>query len=303
VQGVGIRLFALFSAEGRLAKLSVLVALFAMLMIARAAIIAVRDITIAQLELDYVQLVRSRITRRLAAARWDTILRLRHSRIVHVMGAGIQQLYSATYVVLHGAVAVIMLMGQIVLAFLLAPRLAAVAFGLVLLGTAALLPTIRRARRIGGRIVEANVSLIDDVSKFLSALKLSISQNLQQGFIHEFDATLGDLKTEQIGYVRQQTISRLVVTICSGFAVVAFVLLGIVIFDISPSVLITLLLIVSRMSGPGGQLQLQCSNWQIPCPPTKKSANWKAIWSQLSRERRPLLPWALLVLFPKVRSA
>ena len=46
-------LFTLFSAESRLAKLGVLVASFAMLMVARAVIITVRDVTMAQLQIGF----------------------------------------------------------------------------------------------------------------------------------------------------------------------------------------------------------------------------------------------------------
>ena len=62
------------------------------------------------------------------------VSRLRHSRITHLMGADIQQLESATYILMRDAVAVVMLASQIVLAFLLAPLLAALALGVVLLG-------------------------------------------------------------------------------------------------------------------------------------------------------------------------
>jgi ATP-binding cassette, subfamily C, bacterial len=266
MQDVGTRLFTIFSAESRFAKLSVLVASFAALMIVRAIIVTVREITLAQVEIDFIQLIRSRITSRLAAARWDTIMRMRHSRVMYVMGHGIQQLDSATYILVHSAVAVIMLTSQIVLAFLMTPLLAALALGFVLLGAAALLPMVRRARKIGSFVINANVSLIDDMSKFLGALKFAISQNLQESFSREYDATLDGLRAAQIRYVRQRTISRLAVATGSGLVAIVFILIGIVVFDISASVLITLLLILSRMSGPALQLQLEAQQMASALP-------------------------------------
>ena len=55
VQGASAWLFTLFSAESRFAKLGVLVVLFAMLMVARAVIITVRDVTMAELQIGFVQ--------------------------------------------------------------------------------------------------------------------------------------------------------------------------------------------------------------------------------------------------------
>jgi ATP-binding cassette subfamily C protein len=269
-QRVGAWLFALFSVESRLAKLGLLVVFSAVLMVTRAVIIAVRDVTMAELEIGYIQQIRSRITRRLAAAPWDTVSRLRHSRITHLMGTDIYQLQSATYTLLHDAVAVVMLVSQIVLAFLLAPVLAALALGVVLLGALAFLPMISRARRIGGFVTSANLSLIDDIAQFLGALKLAISQNLQDSFTREFDATLSELRAEQVGYVRQQTVTRLAITTAFAFVGGIAVWLGIATFDIPTSVLITLLLVLSRMSGPATQLQLDAQHISQALPAFEK---------------------------------
>ena len=165
-------LFTLLGADSRLAKLSMLVGLFALLMIARVVIVTVRDVTMAELEIGYIQQIRLRITRRLAAAPWDTVSRLRHSRITHLMGTDIHQLNGATYILLRDAVVVVMLVSQVVLAFVLAPLLAGLALGILLLSAVTLLPMIKRARRIGNSVTNANLSLIDDMTQFLGALKL-----------------------------------------------------------------------------------------------------------------------------------
>jgi ABC-type transport system involved in cytochrome bd biosynthesis fused ATPase/permease subunit len=133
-------------------------------MVARAAIITVRDVTIGQLQIGFIQQIRSRITRLLAAARWDTVSRLRHSRITHLMGADIQQLNNVTLILLQDAVAAVILASQVVLAFLLAPLLAALALGIVLWGAVTLLPMVRRARALGSFVTNANLSLINDMT-------------------------------------------------------------------------------------------------------------------------------------------
>jgi len=81
VQSISEKMFALVGVENRLAKVSLLGALLALLMIARVIIITVRDVTLAELKIGFVQLIRSRSTRRLAAAKWEFVPRLRHSRI------------------------------------------------------------------------------------------------------------------------------------------------------------------------------------------------------------------------------
>lgn len=270
VQGTAAWFFGLLSAETRLAQLSLLVALFAALMAVRAIVITIRQVTMAQLQIGFTQQVRTRITRRLAAARWDTVSRLRHSRIMQLMGADIQRVEGATYILLHDGVVVVMLIGQMVIAFLLAPLLAALVLGVVLLGATTLLPLARRAHGIGSFVTNANLSLIHDITQFLGALKLAISQNLQEGFAREFETTLGDITAQQIRYVRQQTVTGLAITSLSGLVGALAILLGIVVFDIPAPTLIVLLLILSRMSGPAMQLQLDAQQFAHLLPAYEK---------------------------------
>jgi ATP-binding cassette subfamily C protein len=162
----------------------------------------------------------------------------------------------ATNILVHDAAAVVMLTSQIVLAFLLAPALAALALGILLIGAMTGLPLLRRAQRAGTFVASANLSLIDDITQFLGALKLAISQNLQKKFTREFNTMLEALSAVEIRYVRQQTISRLAVSTLIGFVGVITIVLGIVMLDVPPSTMITLLLIFSRMNGPAMQLQL-----------------------------------------------
>jgi ATP-binding cassette subfamily C protein len=253
-------LFGWFSAEGRLAQLSILVVIFGILMVARAIVIAVREVTMAELQIGFIQQIQARITRRLAAAQWDTVARLRHSRITHLMGVDIAQLSGATHILMSDAVAVVMLASQAVLAFLLAPMLAALALGVLLVGATTLLPMVRRAYTVGSFVTDTNLSLIDDMTQFLGALKLAISQNLQRSFTSEFEATLDKLRAEQIDYIRQQTVSRLAVGTLIGLVGAIAIVLGLVVLNVSPSVMITLLLIFSRMNGPAMQLQLDAQH-------------------------------------------
>jgi ATP-binding cassette subfamily C protein len=163
-----------------------------------------------------------------------------------------------------------MLASQIVLAFLLAPLLAALALGVVLLGAVTLLPMLRRARGVGTFVTNANLLLINNMTQFLGALKLAMSQNLQEGFTREFEATLADLRAQQIRYVRQQTMTRLAVATLASLVGVVAILLGITVFAVSPSVLITVLLIFSRMNGPAVQLQLDAQQFALVMPAYEK---------------------------------
>ena len=254
VQRAVDRVFSIATAQTRLEKLFLLIAIFVLLMLLRAVVITLRDISVMQLDLGFLQQVRTRLTRRLAGAEWEVISRLRHSRITQLMGPDIFQLSRATYVLLTDSVMVVVLASQIAIAVYLSPLLASLAILGVAIGVATLLPLLERARRFGDYVTDTNISLLNDLGQFLGALKLSISQNLQDSFTREFDSVLGKLTAEQVAYTRKQTSTRLAVTTIASFVGALAVVLGIAVLNVPASILITLVLIFSRMNGPAQQL-------------------------------------------------
>lgn len=66
-------------------QLAALLAVFGALMVIRAAIILVRDVRVVELQAGFVEAKRQGLVRRLAAAPWETIVRLRHARITQLM--------------------------------------------------------------------------------------------------------------------------------------------------------------------------------------------------------------------------
>ena len=248
-------LFDLFGATTPFGRLALLMALFGVLMVLRAIVISIRNVTLAELQIGFVEAQRALVTERLAAARWDQVVRLRHARFTHLMSGDIQRLGTAAHFLLQGLTAVAMLVAQCVLAFLLSPLLASLALALLVIGGAALIPVLRRARSLGGFVTNANLSLLNSTAQFLGGLKIAVSQNLQASFVAEFRETLRTLTRRQIQYLRQQTNGQLALTTLSAIVGAALVLVGFGVFHTAPPVLIALLLIVARMSGPAGQIQ------------------------------------------------
>jgi ATP-binding cassette subfamily C protein len=148
-----------------------------------------------------------------------------------------------------------MLLVQVLLVFLLAPLLAALAVGFLALAAAVLAPMVRRAGVFGAEVAGANLSLLDSTAQFLGGLKLAISQNLQTRFVAEFRRDLNELTARQVAFVRQHSRRRELFSIATALAGGLLVLLGFGVFAVAPATLIALLLVVARMSGPAGQIQ------------------------------------------------
>ena len=247
--------FDFFGLATPLARLALLLGLFAFVMIVRAVVILARDVTLARLRIGFVESQRLGIAELLAAASWDKVVRLRHARITQVLSAEVQQIGVAAMFLSQSLTAAAMLLAQCVLAFWLAPPLALIAVLLLAGGGLALMPMMRRAQKLGAFVSNANQDLIHGTAQLLGGLKLAISQNLQNGFLAEFRTILFGQRDRQIEYLRQQTESRLAITTVSALAGAVLVLVGVAALHTAPALLIALLLVVSRMSGPFGQIQ------------------------------------------------
>jgi ATP-binding cassette, subfamily C, bacterial len=274
-------------ASTALGRMIVLLIIFGTLMILRAIVISIRDITLAELQIGFVEEQRVSVMERLAGARWDQLAHLRHARVTQVISGDIQRIGGATHFLLQGMTACAMLLAQCVLAFLLQPILALLAFALLVIGSIALVPVMRRARELGSLVTEANLSLLHSTAQFLGGLKLAISQNLQSRFLAEFRSVLHGLTRRQIAHIRQQTNTRLALTTLSALVGAAMILIGFGVFQVAPAVLTTLLIIIARMSGPTTQIQQNVQQLAHALPAYETVRKLEAELDALPREGYP----------------
>ncbi len=248
-------LFHFVGVERPFGQLALLLGIFALLMIVRAFVIYFRDVSVSQLQTSFTEARRLHLAERLAAAQWHQIVGLRHARITHVINGDVQRIAMIAQLAMTCVVAGAMLIGQSVLVFLLTPVLAVAAFGLLVIGSAASVPVIGRARILGGFLSNAHMALLNTTTQFLGGLKLAVSQNLQGRFIDEFRQTLQELTRRQIEFVRIRSRSRMALSTLSALAGGIVVLIGFGAFNVDAPTLITLLVIMTRMTGPVGQIQ------------------------------------------------
>jgi ATP-binding cassette subfamily C protein len=253
-------LLALVPGSSPFWQLAFLLALFALAMALRAWVILARDVTLARLQVGYVESHRLHTIRLLTNTTWDVVSRLRHGRITHVLGGDIQASGDAVTMLLNGTVAAAMLVAQCALVFLLSPALALFVFGLLLVGALALRPVLRRSRDLGGALTDANLHLVTATTQFLGGLKLALSQNLEAGFLRGFKATLEEATARQIQFSRQRTSIQLWLTATAALVACTVILLGVGVFRTAPSTLIAFLFVLARINGPALQLQAALQN-------------------------------------------
>jgi ATP-binding cassette subfamily C protein len=246
---------ALSPSTSRLGRILFLLGLFAALFAVRAWLILTRDTAMARLQIDFIQDQRLRLVRLLARSRWDRLVRLRHGRVTHVLGSDLDHCASAVHLLLQATVALAILAGQLILAFLISPVLAALILVLLAVGGVALRPVVRRARDLGEWVLASNMGLVVTTQQFLGGLKLAVSQNLQKSFVSEFETALKRGRDRRIQFARQRTGAQLALTGVAAAVAGLTVLLGIGFLGLAPAAAIAFLFILGRMNGPATQLQ------------------------------------------------
>lgn len=248
-------LFSSLGAFSTLARLSLLVAVFAALVVLRGIVLWLRDTTVYRLQTGYIEHLRGEVAERIASAGWDKVQRVDHARVVNTMGSDMQRIAAMSNYLLQTGIALAILLAQGVLAFLLSPGLALVALLLVLAGGAATVPLLAKARALGGFTTASFLALSQSSLQFLGGLKLALSQNLQRSYVEELRATARTLTARQYGFFRQQTVGRIAVTTLAALAGAGLVLVGYGVLHLSAAVLITFLAVVARMIAPALQVQ------------------------------------------------
>ena len=246
----------LFGVETPLGRLALLLGIFGVLIVMRAIVISFRDVAVAFLQIGFVESLRLRIAECLVAAQWDQVVRLRHARIVNLVSGDIQRIGAMTHLFLQFAVSCAMLLAQCILVLLLAPAFAAVALGMLAMGR--LCVSANRAPRPCVRRHHDQRKPV--VTQFDNAVPRRIEARDEPKSAKAIDRgippeSLSDLRNKQIDFSRQQSRVRVLLSTVPALTAGLLVLIGFGVFHLAPATLIALVLIITRMIVPVGQIQ------------------------------------------------
>lgn len=248
-------LFDLVQGYGQTGQLSILLGIFAVLMAIRSIVLVKRDGAINRLQLEFVEAIRTRLVRRLAAAGWQNVARIKQARVVQALSVEMHQIGIAANSSLLASVALVMLIGHCALALLLAPSAGSLALVFAFLSALLSRPFLRRARLLGKAITEAHFGMTDRAILFLGGLKLATAQGLQDNFVTEYRAVSSAAMRDRLLFMRLEADLRNVTAILAAVVGAVTLFIGVAVFHLAPAVLITLILILSRMSAPAMIIQ------------------------------------------------
>jgi len=256
-------------------RLILVLGLFGLVMALRALILWQRDLRMGALQVGYLESKRSTLARALACSRWEALNALGHGRVTHLMSGDIQRCASGVHFLLQGGVAVILVVIQAGVALALAPLLAVIALMSMGLGALVMGRWLGATRDIGARVTGSNMRLMVELGRFLGGLKAAMSQNLHSAFVAAFERDLGIAAHQQIAFINRQAAMRVMWSLLGAAVASASLLLGFLVLEYPPAVMLTLLVVLARIAGPAMQIQsgLQQVAYALPA--------WEAVQATL----------------------
>jgi ATP-binding cassette subfamily C protein len=176
-------------------KLGFVLAAFLVGVAVRAWLVTLRDRKVALLDLEYGEGLQLRLFESLSRARWQDIEGMKHARITHALGTGMERVSSATQLLLVAAVSLAMLAAQWFITLLIAPAVAVIFLGIAAIGIVPFARILNRSFALGEQLSGGGVSLVHTTSQLLAGLKLSCAQNMQPAFMEEYSRMVGEQKS------------------------------------------------------------------------------------------------------------
>jgi ATP-binding cassette subfamily C protein len=290
-QGFVAETLARTGAVTPVAQLLVLISIFVALSLIRVVVQYARDVALGRLQTGFIEVERNRAMQSIARAPWHRVVGLRHARVTNLITTEISRLSTACFLMVQGIVLSAMLAIQSVIAFSLAPGLTMVVAGLLAIGAGVFVITQGKARGLGEDMVRANQNLMGSASSFLSGLKSAAAQNAQASFVAEFQTIQAQIRAAQLDFQVGQARGRLVFGIISSVLGAAVVMIGFGWMQVPAAILITMVLVFGRMSGPAMQLYQIAQQFVFALPSFE---SMRALEKQLSdgAPARPAAPVA-----------
>lgn len=230
-------------------------ALFLIAMAARSLLLWARDVEAARLLSGYEAALKLRCAATLAGRGWSFAARVGQPGMQSLLLTDVPRVAQAVSSVQQVAVASAMLLVQLALAALMAPKLTAVAVVILAAGALAMRRWVRRSARSGIAIVTTLEASAGSGFRLHAGLKAALAQGTTAAFLDEYETSLGVVRSHGLQFVRDLSKSRQLSALGAAAAAALLLFLGVQILAVPFPILIASLALFARMAAPAQALQ------------------------------------------------
>lgn len=202
----------------------------------------------ARYRLEFVDSMRGRLFRAIAAAEWRHLLTIRQSDLLTSLTTNTGSLMSGTSALLNLAVTATMVAAQTAVAARVSPAVTALA---MLTGAALvcmLWPLLRRGRLLGRELMGNNRAVMGGITAFLDGLKLSKAHGLETQHLEAFDSALTNARRVQIRFSRVQAVAAGAQLVLTAAVLALVVDLAVERFNVDLARLLVVAFVFSRIA-------------------------------------------------------
>ncbi|WP_265569354.1 ABC transporter ATP-binding protein [Sphingomicrobium nitratireducens] len=220
----------------------------------RSAILYARDRLRVRAVTAYEQGLKLRLLSGVAAQGWRLASRLGQARLQRRMLVDTPRAIVALHYALQAAVVAVMIAVQGLVALYLSPALTLVAGGLMLVGILLAWPWVRAGQRRGLSLGEAAADSSEEGFRLYASLKSALAEGAVLRFLDRYAASAKRLAGEEIALEAGRAGARAIMALVAATAAVVLILAGLLWLDLDLAILVPLLVLFARLSGPAQQL-------------------------------------------------
>ncbi len=239
-------------ADNRL--LAVLI-LFVGAMGARSLLLYLRERELARLQSGYEASLRLRAAAALAQRGWGFASRIGQAGMQALLLTDVPRAALAVAQAQLFATGLIMLAVQLLLAFVLAPALAAIALAILMIGFVLSLRWTRRSVVSGIALTERSEESTGSGFRFHAGLKAALAQDTVAEFLSEYRSGLEAQKVEAVRFAGDLASARQLAAFGAAIAAALILFVGLRLLHLEFAILVPALVLFARMVAPAQMLQ------------------------------------------------
>jgi ATP-binding cassette subfamily C protein len=247
-------------------RFALAVAIFLAAMAVRSLVIYRRDRILSELRAGYEASLKLRSAESLAARGWADAGGVGQAGMQSLLLVDIPRCAVAVHFYQAALVAFVMLSVQFALAAFLSLELSLIGLGLIALGMGLSWIWIGRGQRSGIAISDVSGKSSAAAFRLHAGLKAALAQGTVPAFLREYRSSLADLTRESVLYDRDRALAGGLAGAGAALCAAFLLVIGDRLLELPFPLLLTILVLFARMSGPAQQLQQSLQGFAAHVP-------------------------------------
>jgi ATP-binding cassette subfamily C protein len=231
------------------------IALFLVAMILRSVLLYARDMLLVRLHTEHQASMQVRAAATLASRGWPFAARIGQAGMQSLLLNDLGRAALAVTLGQQAVVALAMLAVQVALAFFLSPTMTLIALAIIGVGYALSWRWIRKAERTGTTLTGAYEESTAAGFRLHAGLKAALAQGTVPQFVGEYRSSLHHVIRTWTGIASDSAFLRQSSAVAAAVAASVLLLVGSRMVELPFALLLPLLVLFARMSGPAQALQ------------------------------------------------